>query len=541
MVMADDGKWLFVANRDSGSISVIDTAGSRVVAEPAVGRRLADLAITPDGTRLLAVDEDSSELVVLAGKRSDLQVTRKVKVNPDPVTVRVAPDGSYCTVASRWSWRVSVVTLGDEPRTTHDIDLPFAPREQLMLPDGKRLIVADAFSGRLGVVDVLRGKVESVRTLPAHNIRGLALSADHKRLLIAHQMLHPLGSANRDDIHWGNLLTNNQRSLPLSDVLNPSTDVLRGSDLNYFGEAGHGTGDPAGVAVTSDGRILAPLAGVAELAISTKQGWRYVPVGSRPTAVVSSPDGRRAYVACTFADAVSIVDIDKAAVEREISLGATRELTAVERGEELFHSARLSHDGWMSCQSCHSDGHTSGQLADTLGDGTYGTPKRILSLLGVGETGPWAWNGSMSTLDAQVRKSIETTMHGSKPSDEQVRDLTEYLKSLPPPPSRFRLLGKINEESVRRGKDLFTKQSCATCHAPPTYTSSKTYDVGLKDEAGAKQFNPPSLRGLIQGGPYFHDGRAASLELVFTKHRHQIKGDLNKGELDDLLGFLRSL
>ena len=47
---------------------------------------------------------------------------------------------------------------------------------------------------------------------------------------------------------------------------------------------------------------------------------------------------------------------------------------AVARGERLFHDARLSHDGWMSCHSCHVDGHTNGLVADTLGDGSYGAP-----------------------------------------------------------------------------------------------------------------------------------------------------------------------
>ena len=88
---------------------------------------------------------------------------------------------------------------------------------------------------------------------------------------------------------------------------------------------------------------------------------------------------------------------------------------------------------------------------------------------------------------------------------------------------------------------MFAKQNCATCHTPPTYTSAKTYDVGLSDEAGLKMFNPPSLRGVGQGGPYFHDGRAATLRDVFAAHRHQLKGDPEKGELDDLVQFLRTL
>ena len=87
----------------------------------------------------------------------------------------------------------------------------------------------------------------------------------------------------------------------------------------------------------------------------------------------------------------------------------------------------------MSCQSCHTDGHTNSLLSDTLGDGSYGAPKRVPSLLGVAATGPWTWTGSIPRLEDQIRKSIVTTMHGTKPTDEQVADLAAYLSSLAPP------------------------------------------------------------------------------------------------------------
>ena len=144
-------------------------------------------------------------------------------------------------------------------------------------------------------------------------------------------------------------------------------------------------------------------------------------------------------------------------------------------------------------------------------------------------------------LAAQVRKSVETTMRGKALSVDQVRDLTAYLETLSPPPARRTLVGKQNAESLRRGREVLGLHACATCHTPPTYTSTKTYDVGLADESGLKTFNPPSLRGVGQGGPYLHDGRAATLADVFTRHRHQLKGDLTKQELADLMEFLDSL
>jgi cytochrome c peroxidase len=318
--------------------------------------------------------------------------------------------------------------------------------------------------------------------------------------------------------------------------------LLNGSRLYPLGDVDHGTGDPAGLAVGLDGTAVITLAGVSEVAIgSEKKGdWSYLGVGRRPTAVALDADGRRAFVANTFADSVTVVDLARKEKKTDIVLGLLPELKSSERGELLFYDARLSHEGWLSCNSCHVDGHSNGLLNDNLSDGTFGTPKRVLSLLGVKDTAPWAWNGGVGELKDQVRKSVEVTMRGAKPTDEQVRDLEAFLRTLPPPPP-LRSATAANKDAVRRGKELFNQQGCSGCHAPPTYTSAKTYDVGLADEAGHKTFNPPSLRGIAQAGPYFHDNRAAGLEEVFTVHRHQLKKDLIKEELADLLTFLRSL
>jgi YVTN family beta-propeller protein len=541
LVLADGGKSLFVANRRSGTVSVIDTATLQLVAEATVGRRLADLAETKG--HLLAVDEEADELVLLDRKGPALAVAGRIKVGPVPVSVQVEPDGGRCFVASLWSRLLTVVDLTTvPPRVERQVSLPFAPRQQLYLPEQGKLVVADSFGGRLALVDVRHGTVESVRSLPAHNVRGLVRSADGSRLLLAHQLLSSRASSKFDDVHWGNLLTNNVRVLRLRDVVDPRADLLKEGYLHYLGTVDRGAGDPSGVAVSGE-RVLVTLGGVDELALGPDGDgtWRRLAVGRRPTAVVAAPDGGRAYVANTFADSISVVDLKAAKVETEVALGAMPELTSADRGELLFHDARLSLEGWFSCQSCHTDGHTTGLLNDNLSDGSLGTPKRILSLLGASDTGPWAWNGRMPDLESQMRQSVTSTMQGSKPSEEQVRDLAAYVRTLPSPPSLARLRGAVDDAAAGRGREVFRRQGCESCHAPPTYTTPRTFNVGLADEAGNTAYNPPSLRGVSQGGPYFHNNSAATLEEVFTRSRHQLKGELAKADLDDLLAFLRSL
>jgi mono/diheme cytochrome c family protein len=534
LVVAEEGRRLFVANRCAGTVSTIDVERGRVIAETTVGRTLSDLADGGAGL-LLALDESAGELTVLKRDKDWLAVLSRLRVGDAAVSVcRLA--SSRAVVARLWPRQLVIIDLAqpDKPRIGKTISLPFAPRCQLALAGGAKIVIADAFGGKLALVDAEQGVVESVRSLPGHNIRGLALSADGKQLLLTQQLLAEEVPTRPDDIRWGNVITNGVRSLSLDDVLQPNADLLHHCRLHPLGTFGHGAADPAGLAVVGD-KIVVALAGTGEVAFGPELhgDWPRLRLGRRPTAIAHS--GNRIFVADTFGDTITVIDGDKIKKIAEISLGPTPELTSAERGELLFFDARLSVEGWMSCHSCHSDGHSNGLRSDTLGDGSYGAPKRVPTLLGVGDTAPWAWNGSMARLEDQVRQSIQTTMRGSRPTEQRVADLTAYLRTLAPP------RGASSGEAVRRGENIFHMRGCVRCHAPPTYTTSRTYEVDLEDELGKKAFNPPSLRGVSHGVAFFHDGRAAVLEEVVTRYHHQVPGDMPKQEVEDLLAFLRGL
>jgi YVTN family beta-propeller protein len=265
-----------------------------------------------------------------------------------------------------------------------------------------------------------------------------------------------------------------------------------------------------------------------------------VALGGRPSQLVVSFEGTRVFVADELSDTISIVDVKDASRVAEISLGPRPELSLADRGERLFYDGHLSHDGWMSCHSCHTDGHSNGLLNDNLGDGGFGAPKRVLSLLGVGRTGPWAWNGEIAELEDQIKKSIETTMRGPKPKDDQAQALAAFLRTLTPAPP-LNPKSASDQAAIKRGREIFAARQCGRCHTPPDYTSEGTYDVGLKDQFNYAKFNPPSLRGVGQRDALFHDNRAANLEEVLGRFKHQIEGELPDKDLADLLAFLRSL
>jgi DNA-binding beta-propeller fold protein YncE len=546
--LSPDERFLYVANSRSGSISTVDLSSAATVHEQDVGQSLSDMKASPDGKRLLITDDKKNELIIATLQETGLSVDQRLAVATHPVSINISKDGRFAVVASLWSRRISIVDLSTpEPgsaRVAAVIDLPFAPRCQILVADDNQLVVADAFGSRLAVVDIQARRLLHVRTFPSHNIRGLALSPNGTMLLVVHQMLNELAHTTNNDVHWGLLMSNDLRWLPLASVLSPTADLYRNAHMHPLGSAGNATGDPSGVAVTAEGTVVVSLGGVGEAAIGTENDFSLhrVGVGRRPTAVVANRIGDRAYFANTLADSISIVDLKKREAIQQISLGPSAELSLADRGEMLFYDATLSHDSWMSCHSCHTDGHANSLLNDNFSDKSFGAPKRVLSLLGVADTAPFAWNGQAPTLETQIRNSISTTMQGDEePTERQLNALVSYLRTLSLPPSLDAARGTLDVAAAQRGEQLFESLKCNQCHAAPAYTTAQTYDVAIHDKQGNTHFNPPSLRGVSQRGPFFHDNRAENLEAVFRDVGHQLDRDLTDAELRDLLAFLNSL
>jgi len=551
VALAVNGSSLYVANR-AGSISILDRVSGDLLGEIKIGKRLADLKLLPGHHALLAVDEDGGQLIRLELDAGLPRVAARLSIGFSPASVCVAPNGTSCSVALLWAHRVAIVELGSgDFRVQGVIDLPFAPRRQCLSPDGKTLIVADSFGGNLALIDLPSRKLRSLRSLQAHNIRGLTFGADGD-LLISHQVIEERIPTIDSNIFWGGVVANLLQAVTWHELTDPpdAPGPRRATPIGHWsmyalGDPGYAAGDPGELLVLGADRWAIALSGVNEIAVGPQENGNFLrlPVGRDPTALAVSDDRKTLFVANTFEDSISFVDLTNSRVTATVPLGPEPQLTSAQRGEILFHDSRFSRDGWYSCNSCHTDGHTCGLRNDNFSDGSFGTPKRILSLMGAGQTGPWAWNASNKTLEEQIHKSILSTMDG-KPvmaSKENVEALAAYVRTLPPPPSLLLARGQIDAVAVARGRRVFQEMDCTRCHAPPTYTSPETYDVGLTDEAGLKRFNPPSLLGVSQLPAYFHDNRADTLGDVFVRFKHPDGQEISGRRLEDLLAFLESL
>ena len=591
---------VFIASQRTGSVSTIDTTSFELRGEIKLGQELADIAVA--GLDLLALDSASRTLIRASGQ--PLVPVERLKLGRRPSRLCMNAAGTRALISLPWSREVLLVSVsprgldGSKPNSLSILkrtQLSFSPGEIAHVRVDNEtggFLVADAFRGRLAFLDA-DAKALKQFTISGHNIRGLAVDPRRDEVLIAHQILYGDEQTTEDNIFWGSVIQNVVRTLSLQQITEADQEVEISLNPLSLGRPSDASGDPGSVLLVDQATAIA-LSGVHQIAFRSQptQPFVRIDVGQRPVDLVAAEDGSWIAAVNQFSDSVSIIDCQSQRVVQTVSLGPTRKREQWERGEEHFYDARLSLDGWYSCHSCHTDGHTNGLLNDNMGDRSFGAPKRILPLGGVRDTAPWAWDGQTQQLHDQVRKSIEITMHGKKPSPRVVEEIVAYLQQLQPTPPLIELSSQThtgsaaapepqastavsrqtagafsdkpsseshngprestrrhssdaksnpNVQSADRGRRLFATLGCIDCHAPPSYTTPDVYDVGIKDERGNSEFNPPSLRGVSQRPHLFHDGRARGLDAVLSKFRHQLDRPLTTHEKRDLIGFLSTL
>lgn len=557
-----DGKRALTANQGSDSVSLIDLDAGKVLAEESCGRQPVAVACSADGRRAAVSNLYSSSLTLLEVGGAALRPVGTLTVGPLPRGLVFAPDGDSFYLALAGANEVLQIAWSDR-KVLRRWPAPVHPRRLALSRDGGTLLALCERSNQVHCWDTRTGKPRWQRTVAdAFNLHGLALHPDGKEVVTTHchDRHHPI-THNNIEQGWAM----NNRLTRLTVEPDPRTEYWQvGLDVR-----GLAVGDPGAAAYSAAGEWLAVAAGgthelllLKTAAISWSSGdpgdfvdvslelgkdaFRRVALGGRPAAVQFVPERAEAVVANYLLDAVQVVNARSAKLVRTIRLGGPSEPSLARQGEAIFYDAQRSHHQWFSCHSCHPDGHTCCRTFDTLNDNSLGNPKQTPTLRGVAKTGPWTWHGWQDELGKSVEKSLTETLFGRRPTAQDVHAVVAYLETLDHPPSPHRMPDGSLSAAAARGKALFFgKAHCARCHKGEQFTSAKNYDVKLEEDGSPYElWNPPSLHGLWDRGPYLHDGRVDTLEeLLRAPHAPEKLGGkpLTSEERRDLVEFLKAL
>jgi hypothetical protein len=143
--------------------------------------------------------------------------------------------------------------------------------------------------------------------------------------------------------------------------------------------------------------------------------------------------------------------------------------------------------------------------------------------------------------------------------DPQLDELATFILHLPPTRTiPWDQVGKPLTPAQQRGRDLFfaTKRpngtpiprsrQCQVCHRPPLYTNRLIASVGTQGPRDPKEgFDTPHLIGVGASAPYLHDGRARTLEEIWTVYQvndlHGVSSYWTKLQLNDMVEYLKTL
>lgn len=561
LVLTPDELRVVTANQSANSLSLIDLASGRVLAEARCGDRPSSLAIAPDGKHVLATASYSGELVFYELSDDRLEPAGSLKLGFEPRGVAISPDGRLAYVALSTADAVAVVDL-QAREVTDRIAVGRWPRFLALSSDGRRLAVGCNGARGVAVIDTETKQQRYLEEFGGLNLGQMQISADGS------QVYFPWITYRRNPITESNI---RQGWVLASRIARVRLDGHVRREAISLDPQGKAVGDPHGIALSPDEQALVCTAsGTHELLVFQlpglpfqdyggpgdhidakllldRQRFARIPLGGRPMAVRYAKNGERVYVANYLLDTVQIVDMTSRTLSRSIALGPAVPPSLARRGEAIFFDAARSLDQWYSCHSCHYEGHTNAVTIDTRNDGRFGNFKTVLSLRGAAQTGPWFWHGWATEFRDSLRKSLTETMLGPEPTDEDVEAMAAYIESLAAPPNPYRD-DELATAAAARGANVFqsAKAGCTQCHPAPHFTDGQTHDVGLGAATDAYEgFNSPSLRGVYDRVLLLHDGRARSLEALLTGPHNPARvtgqGELTEEERQDLLAYVRSL
>lgn len=184
MAIAPNGKTLYVANYND-SITVIDTQSNQPVGSIPL-ENVNTIAISPDGRTAYATEATAGQVGVI-----DLQTNQVVgspiTVGAEPYGVAFSPDGKTVYVTNYSSENVSVIDTATRQVLGGPIPVGIEPVNVVFSPDGKTAYTNNNGGDTVSVIDTATRQVVGAPIPTGDRPWGLALTPDGKKLYVSNE------------------------------------------------------------------------------------------------------------------------------------------------------------------------------------------------------------------------------------------------------------------------------------------------------------------------------------------------------------------
>lgn len=351
-----NGTKVYVANQDSNTVSVIDTASHIVIATIPVGDSPCGLAITPDGTEVYVTNQVDDNVSVINTATNSVVAT--IPVGSDPIPIAITPNGKKGYVGNNFPDNtVSVIDID-----SHTVDTTFPvvnePFAIAITPDGTKVFVINLFGKS---VSIIRTSDNTVVSLTAFNVPvGVAIMSDGTYAYVTDQ----------DDQTVSVINVASNTIVAIIPVL-PDADTPHGIGITPNGEKAFTANQFNTVSIINT-------------ITNTVQKTITIP-GNSPTSVAITPDGTKAYVASTGENIVWVIDTATNMVEAMITVESTPAIISIAADQAPLakFTFTIAPNGFLSTFNASASVSPVGTIENyfwDFGDGnTFNTPHPITS------------------------------------------------------------------------------------------------------------------------------------------------------------------
>jgi len=586
LAVSKDGNRLYVVAQESDALLVVDAANHKVLNKIGVGRLPHSVVLSADGQKAYVSNEwaDNVSVIDLASSK----VVDTLNTGNGPAGLSLSADGKFLYVIDSYSSNISVIDVntGEERKR---FDAGNNPTGTELSPDGKTLLVTsrrslivpygESIKTELTIVDESTQRITERRNIEsAYLMENAAFTPTGDLALIT--MIRPKNLVPSIQVEQGWMMT--YGIVVIEPKQNGKTIQLLIDEPNAF------YSDPFDIVITPDGkkafisssgvntisvvnidslRTLIAKSRAEQLAnysnnlgISSRYIIKRIKTGADPKGLALSTDGKLLYVAEQLEDKIGIISTENLEPAGTIDLGGPSTITVARRGRRLFNNSGHTFQTQFDCYTCHPDMHEDGLVYNMASKDMGRNLTNTQSLRDIGDTPPYKWNGKNQTVYKQDGMRFSTVLTRTEQFNYKDLDaLTAYIiTGIPYPPNlQYNPNGELTESQLR-GKAIFERSKdsygniipennrCITCHTPPYYTNLKmAYVKTLAVSDDSMLFDTPHLNNIYASPPYLHDGRAATLEEIWTKYgkedKHGVVNDMTKNQLNDLVDYLKSL
>jgi YVTN family beta-propeller protein len=544
VILDKANKNAYVSNQWSDNVSVIDLGSLEVTDTLLTGNGPAGLSLSADERSLYVVNSYGSDLSVI-DLASKAEIKRLTTGN-NPTGTQLSPDGKDLYVTSR---RAKIAHYG-EPLISELTVVNDSTRriKKYLEVESAYLMENIAFtpSGDLALVTLIRPK----NLLPSIQVeRGF-------------MMTHGFGIIEqKEDGRIIQLLTdepNAYYSDPFDIVITPDGKkaFISNAGVNFVTVVDI---DSVRKLISESSPEMLSL-WADHLGVSSRYVVGRIPTGANPKGLALSPDGKTLFVAEHLEDRIAVINTEKMQTIKTISLGGPGRITVARQGRRLLNNAGHTFQTQYACYTCHPDEHEDGLVYNMASKDMGRNVTNTQSLRDISDTPPFKWNGKNQTVFKQDGMRFSTVLTRTEAfSYKDLDAISSYIMTgiLYPPNLQYNSDGVLSEAQLRgkvifeRNKDNFgnpipENNRCVTCHPAPYYTNKLPADVKtLAESDDSMLFDTPHLNNIYASPPYLHDGRATTLEEIWTIYgkadKHGLAGDMTKNQLNDLVEYLKSL